>query len=191
LDEAGIPYDAQHPGFDDSDLRPGTVTAPQWVAALAYLKAAAGVAHAADAIVLGADTAIIKDEDLIGTPRDRTEAHRMLRALSDGSHDVVTGVALIDPASGRRTFFVDRATVRVGHLSDCMIAAYLATDAWRGKAGGYNLRERLDDGWPLSCSGDPTTVLGLPMGVLVGLGGRLEQFEAARESEAQKAKVPA
>jgi septum formation protein len=171
-------------------LKPGAVTAPQWVAALAYLKAAAGIAHTEGSTVLGADTAIIKDDDLIGTPRDRAEAHRILRALSDGSHDVVTGVALIDPASGRRTFFVDRATVRVGHLSDCMIAAYLATDAWRGKAGGYNLRERLADGWPLTYSGDPTTVMGLPMGVLVGVGGRLEQFASACESDPDRTLAP-
>jgi septum formation protein len=193
LGEAGIPHHAEHPGFDDADLKPGAVTAPQWVAALAYLKAAAGVAHTEPTTtVLGADTAIIKGEALIGTPRDRAEAHAILRTLSDGQHDVVTGVALIDPASGRRTFFVDRATVRVGHLSDCMLAAYLATEAWHGKAGGYNLRERLADGWPLSYTGDPTTVMGLPMRALVP---RLEQFVAACESNPEEnpleTKVPA
>jgi len=193
LDEAAIDHAAEHPGFDDSDLVPGNVSASQWVAALAYLKAAAGAAHATHgATVLGADTAIIKDGSLIGTPRDHAEAFRILRTLSDGSHDVVTGVALLDPATGRRSIFVDRAAVNVGHLSDCMIAAYLATGAWQGKAGGYNLRERLVDGWPLEYAGDPTTVMGLPM---KALSPRLEQFNAACESvitpRANPEKVPA
>ena len=189
LDEAAHDHHAEHPGFDDSDLSPGEVTASQWVAALAYLKAAAGAAHAQpNATVLGADTAIIKDGSLIGTPRDHAEAFRILRTLSDGTHEVVTGVALLDPATGRRTLFVDRASVTVGHLSDCVISAYLATGAWQGKAGGYNLRERLSDGWPLEFSGDPTTVMGLPM---KALSSRLEQFTAACEPTATREKVPA
>jgi septum formation protein len=189
LDEAALDHAAEHPGFDDSDLSPGKVTASQWVGALAYLKAAAGAAHAAaGSTVLGADTAIIKDGSLIGTPRDHAEAFRILRTLSDGTHDVVTGVALLDPATGRRAIFVDRASVTVGHLSDCMISAYLATGAWQGKAGGYNLRERLVDGWPLQFSGDPTTVMGLPM---KALSPQLEQFNAACESFSAPEKVPA
>lgn len=193
LDEAALDHHAEHPGFDDSDLSPGAVNATQWVAALAYLKAAAGAVQASPAAtVLGADTAIVKDGSLIGTPRDHAEAFRILRTLSDGTHDVVTGVALLDRTTGRRTIFVDRASVTVGHLSDCMITAYLATGAWQGKAGGYNLRERLVDGWPLQFSGDPTTVMGLPM---KALSPRLEHFNASCESasvmSAAAAKVPA
>lgn len=193
LDEAGFAHEAHHPGFDDSDLAPGSVSPAHWVAALAYLKAAAGAQAASpDCTVLGADTAIVKDGTLIGTPRDGADAYRILRGLSDGTHEVVTGVALVDASTGRRKIFVDRAAVTVGHLSDAMIRDYLATDAWRGKAGGYNLRERQADGWPLVHTGDATTVMGLPMNLLPA---RLEQFTSACVSPTEpltdREKVPA
>jgi septum formation protein len=193
LEEAGLAHHSQHPGFDDSDLSPGAVTPSQWVAALAYLKAAAGAQTASPGCtVLGADTAIVKNGTLIGTPRDGAEAFRILRGLSDGTHEVVTGVALVERSTGRRMVFVDRAAVTVGHLSDAMIREYLATDAWRGKAGGYNLRERQADGWPLTHQGDPTTVMGLPMKLLPV---RLEQFAGAcgchAQGQSDLEKVPA
>ena len=59
--------------------------------------------------------------------------------------------------------FVDRARVRLGGLSEEKIRAYIAGGAWQGKAGAYNYRDALAAGWPLSCDGDVTTVMGLPM----------------------------
>lgn len=179
LDEAGLPHAAHHPGLEDAELKPGRVTPEQWVAALAYLKAAAWAHHNSDApasIVLGADTAIVKDTDLIGTPTSVADAAATLHRLSDGSHAVISGVALIESHTGRRTFFVDRASVAVGHLSTHTINEYANSNAWQGKAGGYNLRERQLAGWPLNHSGDPSTVMGLPMNILPA---RLAAFRAA------------
>lgn len=176
LREHGLEFEARHPGFEDSDLQPGRVTPPQWVAALAYLKAAAGLAQIADQppdgappIVLGADTACVKGDRLIGTPRDADEAREMIRSLRDGEHDVITGVALIEPASGRRLLFADTARVEVGHLSDAQIEEYINSGDWRGKAGAYNLSERLAAGWPIRYTGDPATVMGLPVRRLLPL----------------------
>jgi septum formation protein len=80
---------------------------------------------------------------------------------------VLTGVAMIRP-DGTRTMFVDRATVRVGELGEDRIREYIDSKEWNGKAGGYNLRDRLDAGWPITFSGDPTSIMGLPMGKLKG-----------------------
>jgi septum formation protein len=176
LDEHGIDHDAQHPGLDDSDLHPGGVSPGQWVAALAYLKSAAGSPSArADgfATVLGADTAIVKNGTLIGTPRDAAEADAMIRNLMDGEHEVVTGVCFLCTASGRRMIYFDRARVRFGRLSDQQVRDYVASGAWQGKAGGYNLRERLEAGWPITFEGDPSTIMGLPM---ARLRERLDRF---------------
>ncbi|MCC6678473.1 MAG: septum formation protein Maf [Phycisphaerales bacterium] len=176
LREHGLEFEARHPGFEDSDLQPGRVTPPQWVAALAYLKAAAGLAQLpatardeAPPIVLGADTACVQGDRLIGTPRNADEAREMIRALRDGAHDVITGVALIEPASGRRLLFADTARVEVGHLSDAQIEEYILSGDWRGKAGAYNLSERLAAGWPIRYTGDPATVMGLPVRRLLRL----------------------
>lgn len=166
LTEAGIDHEVIDSGVDDGQLAPGAVRADQWVAALAYLKAAAAASKLCDtasAIVLGADTVVVDDGEIIGQPRDAADAERILRRLANGEHDVVTGVALIDPASGTRDLMVDSARVRVGVVSDASIAEYLTTAQWRGKAGAYNLSERLAAGWPIEYDGDPGTIMGLPI----------------------------
>jgi septum formation protein len=151
-------------------LARGDVSPAHWVAALAYLKAWAGtqLPDASDCcVVLGADTTCVKGERMIGTPADETQARAMLRDLSDSEHEVITGVAIIDRRVPRGVIFTDSATVHVGALSDSMIDQYVAGGGWRGKAGGYNLSERMDAGWPIRFVGDQTTVMGLPMGALV------------------------
>jgi septum formation protein len=66
-----------------------------------------------------------------------------------------------------RHLFADAARVTMGALSDSDLENYLASGQWHGKAGGYNLLERIDAGWPLTYQGDPTTIMGLPMNRLV------------------------
>lgn len=177
LDKHGIKHTAAHPGFDDAILEPGRCTPRQWVAALAYLKASAGLSKAGHGpIVLGADTLCVKDGVMLGTPHSAQEASSILRSLSGGTHEVLTGVALIDTTTGRRHVFVDQARVHMGPLTEAMIESYVATGQWQGKAGGYNLRERLDAGWPITFEGDEGTIMGLPMRKL---GDRLNALRAA------------
>lgn len=178
LQEAGIDHDVIESGIDDGQLSPGSVSPEQWVAALAYMKAAAASLRwlherTGSAIILGADTVVVDRGEVIGQPRDRADAERIIHRLSDGSHGVVTGVALVDPATGRRELFSDRAEVTVGALDPDSVRDYLDSNEWRGKAGAYNLAERLAAGWPITIDGDPGTVMGLPMRLLVR---RLEAF---------------
>lgn len=125
-------------------------------------------------MVLAADTICVGvDGKWIGHPADRDDARQMIRSFLNADHDVVTGVALM---RGDEPFitFADTAVVRFGPLRDQQIEAYLDTDRWRGKAGGYNLTERLADGWPIRVTGDPATVVGLPMRRLVGELAKLD-----------------
>ena len=90
----------------------------------------------------------------------------MIVAMREATHRTMTGVCLMH-VSGRRRFIAhDVALVTVGSLPDEVVEGYLASGDWRGKAGGYNLIERQRAGWPISCEGDPTTVMGLPMRML-------------------------
>lgn len=178
LKAAGIEHDAAHPGLDDGELRPGDVPPEQWVVALAYLKAASAYRRPGGTItspiIVGADTVVVTSSgQVMGQPADEDDARRMLRALRDASHDVFTGVAFIDTSTGAREMFVDRAQVHVGSITDEEIERYLATGLWKGKAGAYNLSERIEAGWPIRYEGDPATVMGLPMRRLVP---RLEAF---------------
>ena len=170
LSEHGFDFDLASVGVDDSGLSPGGADARAWVMSLAFLKASAAVgdelARAGGVVILGADTVCVKQGRIIGKPSSEAHAREIIRSLSDGEHEVLTGVALICPGTLHRDIYVDRSVVRVGPIADDMIDAYLASGQWRGKAGAYNLSERLDAGWPLECLGDPTSVMGLPMGTL-------------------------
>lgn len=170
LGEAGVAHEAVSPGLDDAELGVGCGTARQWVCALAYLKAVAGfevVARAGEdvrgMVVLGADTVVIKGEQLYGKARDEEEARRMIGEMEEAWHEVVTGVAVVEPLVQKRTVWFDAARVWVGRIGREAVAEYAAGGGWRGKAGAYNLEERVGAGWPIRWEGDPTTVMGLPM----------------------------
>jgi septum formation protein len=170
LAEEGYRFRLVDSGIEDSDLVPGGVEPRAWVCALAYLKAQAALRRLLaetsapePGVVLGADTMVVRAGRLVGKPADEAEAARMMREMQNTEHEVLTGVALIRVPGGEREIFHDRATVRVGQLGSDRIAEYVRSGAWRGKAGGYNLRERIEAGWPITCSGDPGTVMGLPV----------------------------
>jgi len=172
LAQHALEFLAEHPGIEDSGLEPGRVSPESWVTALAYLKSRAGLVAFAAAVrpgdlILGADTACVMGGRLYGTPRDADEARSIIRAFSGRIHDVVTGITLLDPFTSDRTLLVDRATVRVAPLTEEQIEPYIAGGQWAGKAGAYNLEERVAAGWPIEVAGDPTTVVGLPMRLLL------------------------
>ncbi len=157
------------PGVDDGELNATAVGPEAHCAALAYFKASAGARHRREtagppARVIGADTICLHEGEIIGKPRDRREARATIERFMDDTHEVLTGVAILDGDS--RDLFVDRATVRVGSIPTATLETYLASDAWRGKAGAYNLFDRLDHNWPITYKGDPTTIVGLPMRIL-------------------------
>jgi septum formation protein len=175
LAAAGIHASIQPPDINDGVLSPGRTRPEHWVLAMAHLKARRVVLQLLErggceaGTVLGADTVCAHDGSIMGQPRDAAHAAWMLHRMRDATHETLTGIALIDLLTGARRLWVERAAVIIGALTDPQIDSYVASGAWRGKAGAYNLQERIDAGWPISCSGDPTTVMGLPMRRLTAL----------------------
>lgn len=119
-----------------------------------------------DGAVLGADTAVVLDDRVLGKPADRAEAREMLMALSGRKHTVATGVCLVT-AAGHHAF-VDQTDVRFRPFGVEQLDWYLERGEWQGRAGAYaiqgsggSLVERMD--------GDFTTVVGLPVARLVAL----------------------
>ena len=112
-------------------------------------------------LILGADTVCVHEGKVLGQPRNAELARQMLRGMRHTRHVTMTGVCLLRDAE--RLLLFDSSEVHIGDLSDAEIDAYIASGQWRGKAGGYNLSERIAAGWPIRCIGDPATVMGLPM----------------------------
>ena len=107
------------------------------VAALAQAKANAG--RHDDALVLAADTVVVLDDSVLGKPADAAAASRMLRALRDRTHRVLTGVCLHAP-SGDSTVVVE-SDVRMRDYGDEEIEAYVAAGGGTDKAGSYGIQD--------------------------------------------------
>lgn len=175
LTNAGLMFGVLEGVIDDTGLVGGPVSAAQWVMSLAYLKATSGVERLREhpspgdppRIVIGADTVCVVDGRVIGQPTDAEDARRMLRAFRNRDHEVITGVAILCADSRRRQIFAETARSAWDDVSDDDIDAYLATEQWRGKAGAYNLSERVEAGWPIRIEGDADAVMGLPMSRLL------------------------
>lgn len=167
LREAGYRVETIATFIDDGQLEPGRVTVAQWTAALAHLKATAAARNSitpgANALIIGADTIVECDGRIIGQPRDADHARQIITDLANREHDVITGVSIVHVATDREILFTDTARVRVGRIPEEEIESYVASGQWRGKAGAYNLAERLEAGWPIEYEGDPATIMGLPM----------------------------
>lgn len=177
LHEAGYRFSTVTPGFDDPP-QPGNGYSrdPGGLATeLAYRKAKSvldgepqpkgqsPLRGDALEVVLGADTIVVGPGGrLLGQPRDRHEAMRMLRSLLNKAHRVYTGVALLNASRDGAVRFADSARVCWGNISEGQLAVYIDCGRWRGKAGGYNLYE-IQGCWPVRVEGDPTAVVGLPM----------------------------
>jgi len=183
LTAAGVPFIIMVPAIDDADAPADGHDPERFVMSLAWFKArqvlvdaAARFASGGPRWILAADTMCVAGGAVIGKPHDALEAERMVRNFVGDAHDVVTGICVLDRRSGDRRIFADTARVELGELPDAAIADYAASGAWRGKAGGYNYAERLAAGWPLSCAGDPETVMGLPTRLILpalGIAGAL------------------
>ena len=116
--------------------------------------------------VLGVDTEVVIDDgDVLGQPATAAEAHAMLSTLSGREHRVISGIALL----GEQQQVASAVTiVRLRHLSDDEIAAYVAESEWQGRAGGYAIQE-LGADLVATVEGDYNNVVGLPVVLLADL----------------------
>ena len=116
-----------------------------------------------DALVLGADTVVVIDGEILGQPRDDDDARRMLKLLSGKWHEVLTGIALVRGGNAPR-IMVDQQTTRVhfAELSSDEIDWYVSTGEPNGKAGAYAIQGR-GALFIREIQGDYFNVVGLPL----------------------------
>ncbi len=172
LKEAGIGFDVDAPHIDETP-RSGEAAA-DYVERMAREKAAAVAPRHPGRLVLGADTVVVIDDDVLGKPADAVDATRMLRRLSGHTHQVLTAVAVVSALATLAT--VERTLVTMREIGDDEIAAYVASGEPLDKAGAYAIQggagpfvDRIE--------GSLDTVIGLPVERsiellrLAGLGG--------------------
>lgn len=126
--------------------------------------------------VLGADTCVTVDGEILGKPRDRADGLAMLRRLAGRSHQVLTGVCVAAGAARGRTIehsAVNVSTVTFGPLTEQDIAAYWASGEPADKAGGYAIQGRAAR-FIARLEGSYSGVMGLPLHELTQILQKLE-----------------
>ncbi|MEP6632973.1 MAG: Maf family protein [Luteimonas sp.] len=137
--------------------------AEDYVRRVARDKAGAGLLQVmaiADAMVLGADTEVVLDDEVFGKPRDAADAARMLRALSGRTHRVISAVSIVTASQERQA--VSISEVVFAPLTDEDIATYVASGEPHGKAGAYAIQGSAQ-AFISHLSGSFSGVMGLPL----------------------------
>ncbi len=156
---------------DADETLPAGMPVEMAAAYLADLKASTAAKIFPDQIVIGCDTIVLLGDEIMGKPKDREDAHRMLRALSGETHSVLTGTSLY--YGTQTTVFTTETLVTFYPLSDAEIERYLDTGEPFDKAGAYGIQGKgslLVQG----IEGDYFNVVGLPV---AALSRALTQFE--------------
>jgi septum formation protein len=172
LRNAGIPFVVQPTDIPEI---PEAGEAPRSFAErLAREKALDVFRQRSDDLILGADTVVVVDTQILGKPRDGADAERMLHLLSGHTHQVITGVCLVGPqlkTENRKpkTGFEDTRSettlVTMDALSDDDIRSYISTGEPMDKAGAYAI-QGMASRWVSRIQGDYFNVVGLPVSLV-------------------------
>ena len=172
LAQLGIVPDRIDPAdIDETPLRDETPS--RLAVRLARTKAAVVSARTPGAVVLAADTVVAVGRRLLEKPVDAAQAAAFLMLLSGRNHRVFTGVAVARDDRVITRVVDTRVTFKV--LSPCEIRDYVATEDWRGKAGGYGIQGPAG-AFVIKIAGSHPAVMGLPLfetaNLLAGVGWR-------------------
>lgn len=160
LKNSGIEFTVRSANADET-IQDGT--APQDAVVFLATRKAMAVERADDETVLGADTVVVLDGEILGKPHSREEAFNMIKKLSGRIHSVFTGVCAI--GGGISITFAEETRVQFYELTDEEINAYIDTDEPYDKAGAYGI-QGLASKFVRRIEGDYFNVMGLPVSAI-------------------------
>lgn len=155
---------------DELEYDAGKYSPVEYAKVLAVAKARDVADKFADCVVIGADTVVDLDGQIIGKPADAVEAEQMVRELFSRSHKVITGVAVVRSCDGLEIIDSDTTVIYPKVMSEEQIASHIRGGTWRGKSGAYAIKEGAD-AFVDRIEGSLTNVMGLPMELLGRLLG--------------------
>lgn len=135
-------------------------------------KANAVAKHYKNAVVIGVDTLGFYLGAIIGKPKNRLHAKRMLAMLSGKTHRVISGMCVIDTSTGKKYQTAVTTKVTFRRILPDELERYLDSGQWKGKAGAYAVQARAK-GFVKKMEGDVTNVVGLPITALKKILGKI------------------
>ena len=165
LTQAGYTFTVVPSTVDEATFSAAGTDPRRYAEELALAKARDVARQCPEALVIGADTIIDLDGEIIGKPADAADAERITRKLFSRSHRVITGLALVRLRDHTEIVCSDVTTVYPRQLTEDQIAAHIAGGSWQGKAGAYAIQET-GDVLIDHIEGSLTNVVGLPLELL-------------------------
>ena len=167
LRTVGWPFEACPVDIDEA--RQPDEEAVSYVERLAGEKAqAAAAVRGAGSTIIGADTVVVIDAEILGKPRDEDDARRMLRQLSGQWHQVLTGIALIHGAPAEIRVAHETTEVKFAAMREDEIDWYVSSGEPLDKAGAYAI-QGLGSRFIEGIRGDYFNIVGLPVRLLYQL----------------------
>ncbi len=165
LAEAGYKFTVVQPDIDESAFPAKGIEAREYAERLALAKAKNVAEKYPDSLVIGADTVVDFQGQIIGKPANAKEAEQITKKLFSRPHKVITGIAIVRLRDGIELSESDTTTIYPKRLTSEQIAEHIKSETWRDKAGAYSIKENGDE-FIERIRGSLTNVMGLPMELL-------------------------
>jgi septum formation protein len=160
LEEAGYEFEVEPAGIDEPE--PMAEMSPwAYAAHLAWRKAAEVARRRSIGLILGADTICVVEGEILNKPLDRADAERMIRLQEGRNTHVITGLCLYRVDRHEWVGAVEVSVVQFKPLDDQDRVAYLDSERWQGKSGGYGVQD--NDPFVSVVRGSFSNVVGLPV----------------------------
>jgi len=165
LKKAGYNFKVVPPDIDESAFPAEGVEPCEYAKRIALAKAKNVATEFPDSLVIGADTVVDFEGEIIGKPRDAKEAEEITRKLFSRPHKVITAIAIVRLSDGIEVVESDTTVVYPKKMTDEQIAKHIGDGSWQGKAGAYAIKEGVDE-FVEKIDGSLSNVMGLPMELL-------------------------
>ncbi len=175
LGEAGYDFRVISPPWPEPTAGGRGADATDFARATSYYKARSVASICRNSVIVAADTVVARDGQIFGKPADREDARRILTALGGTTHEVITGVTVLDPRSGQRVITMDRTEVTMRRMTAPQLEEYLDSEEWQDKAGAYGIQD-VGDRYVERFVGSFSNVVGLPMELLADVLQRFAIF---------------
>ncbi len=161
LDLAKVPHQIKTPDYQEEN---SNSEKPENLVQKNSLKKAESISHLVKSgLILGADTIVVLDNEILGKPQDEKEAFAMLKKLNGKWHKVYTGVALLNKKNSKKITDFEVTGVKFNILTDSQIQDYISTGDPLDKAGAYGIQESAGGGLVEKIEGNFDNVMGLPL----------------------------
>lgn len=160
LEQVGLNFTVEVSDYEEKSI-PG-VSPSEFVETLSLEKANVVAKNHNDAIIIGADTIVVLDNQILGKPKTKQDAREILKKLSGNTHSVFTGFTIIDTVNKRTITNHVETKIRFKNLSEEEILAYIETGEPMDKAGAYGVQDK-GALFVEHIEGDYSSVMGLPI----------------------------